>query len=55
MAYGSVNTPGVSASELNAVKTLAQDAKNLAQSASDSMPYHTGTMHSSRTASGGGT
>ena len=45
MAYGSVNTPGVSASELNAVKTLAQDAKNLAQSASDAITDFTNTIN----------
>lgn len=45
MAYGNVNIPGASLSELNAVRTLAQDAKDLAQSASDAITELTSTIN----------
>lgn len=45
MAYGSVNIPGVSASELETVRTLAQDAKELAESASEAITDLTNTIN----------
>ena len=45
MAYGSVNIPGVSASELETVRALAQDAKELAESASEAITDLTNTIN----------
>ena len=45
MAYGSVNIPGVSAYELETVRALAQDAKELAESASEAITDLTNTIN----------
>ena len=45
MAYGSVNIPGVSASELETVRALAQDAKELAESAYEAITDLTNTIN----------
>lgn len=46
MAYGSVNIPGVSASELAAVKAIADNAKSIAESASQAITDLTNTINS---------
>lgn len=45
MAYGIVNVPGVSGPELETVRSLAQSAKNIAQSAQEAITELTSTIN----------
>ena len=52
MAYGIVNVPGVSGPELETVRSLAQSAKNIAQSAQEAITELTSTINTVPSQSG---